>query len=241
MSDNNLLITICGRGGSKGIPGKNIRDLNGKSLIAYTIMHAQKFAAERPNTDIVLSTDSLEIKSIAAENGLITGYLRPASLAGDTIGKMEVLRHVLEYQETLTTKRYDLLLDMDITSPLRTQNDLRKGLEMLMADPEAYNIFSVSKPHRNPYFNVVEQKDDGYCKVVKPSDSLSRQAAPRVYDMNASFYFFRRICFEKKFRSSITEKSLFYLMEHVCFDLDEPLDFEMMEFLVNQGKLGFEI
>lgn len=244
ITDNremNILVTICGRGGSKGILGKNIKILNGKPLISYTIQHAQEFAQNHPNVDIALSTDDLKIKAKAEEFGIKTDYLRPDHLATDFAGKMGVLKHVMEFQELQNNKKYDIVLDLDITSPLRTQEDLNSGLKMLLANEEAYNIFSVSKPHRNPYFNVVEEKEDGYCKVVKKSDSLSRQAAPKVYDMNASFYFFRRVCFEQNFRSSTTEKSIFYLMDHVCFDLDEPLDFVIMEYLLSERKLGFEI
>ena len=237
----NILITICGRGGSKGIPGKNIKKLAGKPLISYTIRHAQEFAKNHPNVDIALSTDDKGIKGTAEDFGLKTDYLRPDSLATDLVGKMGVIKHVLEYEELKNKKRYDIVLDLDITSPLRTQNDLNLGLKKLMADQQAYNIFSVSNPSRNPYFNVVEEKEDGYCKVVKESDSLSRQAAPKVYDMNASFYFFRRVCFEQNFRSSTTEKSLFHLMDHPCFDLDEPLDFVIMDYLLRSKKLDFEI
>jgi CMP-N-acetylneuraminic acid synthetase len=237
----NILVTICGRGGSKGIPGKNIKNLNGKPLISYTIRHAQEFAKRHSNVDIALSTDDSQIKQTAEEFGLRTNYIRPHHLADDEAGKMAVLKHLLHYEEQQNKKAYGIVLDLDITSPLRTQQDLDLGLKRLLNDKEAYNIFSVSKPHRNPYFNVVEEKDDGYCKVVKKSDSLSRQKAPKVYDMNASFYFFRRICFEQSFRSSTTEKSLFYLMDHTCFDLDEPLDFVVMDYLLSQKKLGFEI
>ena len=154
---------------------------------------------------------------------------------------MGVIKHVMQFQELQNKKKYDIVLDLDITSPLRTQEDLDLGLKRLIDDEDAYNIFSVSKPNRNPYFNVVEEKEDGYCKVVKKSDSLSRQAAPQVYDMNASFYFFRRFCFEQNFKSSTTEKSLFYLMDHACFDLDEPMDFVVMEYLLSNGKLDFEV
>ena len=81
----NLLITICARGGSKGIPGKNIKPLCGRPLIGYTIETARKFAAQFPETDIALSTDSEEIKRVAAECGLISEYTRPETLAGDTV------------------------------------------------------------------------------------------------------------------------------------------------------------
>src|SRR5690606_8284461 len=106
---------------------------------------------------------------------------------------------------------------------------------------EALNIFSVSKSHKNPYFNVVELKEDGFCKLVKQSEIKSRQAAPLVYDMNASFYIYRKAFFDKNLKSAITQKSLIFLMNHTCFDIDERLDFEIMEFLFSQNKLEFEI
>ncbi len=234
----NILITLCGRGGSKGIPGKNIKELNGVPLLAYSIKHAKLFAAEQGNTDILLSTDDAAIKKVAEEHGLSTDYVRPAYLANDTIGKIEVLKDALEYQEKTLQKQYDILLDLDLTSPLRTQEDLKLGLKKLLGNKDALNLFSVSKPHKNPYFNVVEDVENGYCKLVRPSDTKSRQSAPQVYDMNASFYFYRRAFFENGCASAITDKSLYYVMDHICFDLDEPLDFDMMEYLLKTDKLG---
>ncbi|MGY3795208.1 acylneuraminate cytidylyltransferase family protein [uncultured Aquimarina sp.] len=237
----NILITICARGGSKGIPGKNIKHLNGKYLIDYSIKHAEKFASLHDNVDITLSTDSHEIKDVASICGLNTEYIRPEYLGGDTIGKMDVLHHVLQYEESNRQKKYDFLLDLDVTSPLRTIEDLEEAFITIINRTDALNIFSVSKPNKNPYYNVVELQDDGYCKLVKYSDSKSRQSAPIVYDMNASFYFYRRSFFEQGLKSAITDKSLLFLMDHICFDLDEPLDFEIMEFLLSHNKLDFEI
>lgn len=236
-----ILVTICGRGGSKGIPGKNIREIAGKPLIAYSIEHAKKITAAFDNVDVTLSTDDLKIKSVAEMYGLHTKYVRPEALAGDTVGKIDVLRDILLYEEESGNKKYDFLLDLDITSPLRTMDDITNAMNKLIGVDEAYNIFSVSRPHKNPYFNIVEQKNDGYCSLVKHSDSLSRQSAPKVYDMNASFYIYRRSFFDAGFRSAITDKSLFYLMEHLCFDLDEPLDFDFLEYLITNGKLDFRL
>jgi CMP-N-acetylneuraminic acid synthetase len=234
----NILVTLCGRGGSKGIPGKNIKKLNGKPLLAYSINHAKAFAKAHRNVDILLSTDDNKIKEVASEFGLETNYIRPDYLANDTVGKIDVLKDALEYQEKTFQRKYDILLDLDVTSPLRTQSDLKKGLQKLLSDDNALNLFSVSKPHKNPYFNVVEDKEDGYCKLVCPSNTRSRQTAPQVYDMNASFYFYRRAFFEKGCSSAITNRSLYYVMEHICFDLDEPLDFDIMEYLLANHKLG---
>lgn len=237
----NILITLCGRGGSKGIPGKNIKDLNRIPLIAYSIKHAKDFATQHKNVDILLSTDDDAIKDVASKYGLETKYVRPDYLANDTVGKIDVLKDALAYQEKEAHKEYDILLDLDVTSPLRTQQDLNEGLSKLLEDEKAINLFSVSKPHKNPYFNVIEDADNGYCKLVCPSDTRSRQTAPKVYDMNASFYFYRRTFFEKNCKSAITERSLYYVMNHICFDLDEPLDFDMMEYLLENNKLGMTL
>jgi CMP-N-acetylneuraminic acid synthetase len=238
-----ILITICARGGSKGIPGKNIRVLNGKPLIGYTIATANAFRKRYPNVDVVLSTDSPEIMEVAAEFGLSSGYRRPEALASDTAGKVDAMADVLAYQEEKENKKYDFLLDLDVTSPLRTVEDLEVALAQLQERKDALNIFSVSPANRNPYFNMVEEQPDGTVDLAKRPEVpfLTRQSAPAVYDMNASFYIFRRKFFSLGERSSITKASLAYVMDHICFDLDHPIDFEVMEFLLSQDKLDFRI
>lgn len=239
---SSILITICARGGSKGIPGKNIRPLNGRPLLEYTLDAARAFAGKFPGTDIELSTDSDEIRSVAQRAGLKTSYRRPAEFATDAAGKIGAIADVWRCSEEHFSKRYDYVIDLDVTSPLRTTLDLTEALERLKQDTEALNIFSVSPPRRNPYFNMVEERADGRVQLVKAPEGtvFSRQAAPQVYDMNASFYIFRRRFFETKQRSSITDVSLAYAMNHICFDLDEPLDFEIMEFLLREDKLDFQ-
>lgn len=237
----NFLITICARGGSKGVPGKNIKELNGEPLIHYTIKHAESFAKIFPNVDIALSTDDKEIKRTAEKGGLITDYTRPEILANDTSGKIDVINHLLEFEEKKNNKIYDFIIDLDVSSPLRTIEDLQQAFLKIQDNEDALNIFSVSLPHKNPYFNVVELKEDGFCKLVKSSESRSRQAAPVVFDMNASFYIYRKKFFKDKLKSAVTNKSLIYQMNHICFDIDEPLDFEIMEFLLSKNKLDFSI
>ncbi len=237
----NILITICARGGSKGIPGKNIRSINGLPLIAYTIKTAQQFA-KKYSAIIALSTDSLEIKEVASQYGLTSDYSRPDDLATDTAGKVAVIEDLKRYEECKHNLVFDFVMDLDVTSPLRTVEDLEKALEMLENDNIAYNIFSVNPANRNPYFNMVESTSDGYVQLVKGTGNiLSRQAAPEVYDMNASFYIFRRSFFEREHISSITESSLAYVMSHVCFDLDHPVDFTIMELLLENDKLDFDL
>lgn len=234
-----ILITVCARGGSKGIPGKNIKLINGKPLIAYTIGTAMKFAGIH-NANVVLSTDDEEIVQTANNYGLSSKYRRPEELSTDTAGKLGVIRDVLEYEEHSRNCRFDFIVDLDVTSPLRTVQDIETALEMLKAHPDALNIFSVSPASRSPYFNMVEEGADGYVKVVKDiGDVLSRQSAPKVFDMNASLYIYRRDFFDKGLQKATTERSLAYVMEHVCFDLDEPIDFEIMQLLMQHNKLDF--
>jgi CMP-N,N'-diacetyllegionaminic acid synthase len=235
-----ILITLCARGGSKGIPGKNIRSLGGKPLIGYSIKHAKEFSKIQ-KSDIALSTDNNEIKSIAEDFGLYTKYLRPQNLATDNAGKIDTILHLLEYEEKTRNITYDYVIDLDISSPFRCLDDINKAFLQIVSEKDALNIFSVNKANRNPYFNMVEQQSNGYFSLVKNGNFLTRQSAPKVYDMNASFYIFRRSFFDKKYNSTISEKSLIYEMPHICFDLDHNLDFEFMEFLIDTNKLDFTI
>jgi CMP-N,N'-diacetyllegionaminic acid synthase len=234
----NILITICGRGGSKGIPGKNIRFLAGKPLIAYSIEVAHNFS-EKYAADIALSTDDAAIKQVAADYGLVSNYTRPAELSTDNAGKIETIYDLLSFEERNREKRYDYILDLDITSPLRHLEDLETALLNFQKDEKAANLFSVNFAARNPYFNMVEQQPNGYYGLVKTGKFLTRQSAPAVYDLNASFYFYRRSFFERGKSMTINEHSMIYVMPHICFDLDNPIDFDFMEYLVVNDKLGF--
>lgn len=236
-----LLITICARGGSKGIPGKNIKLLNGIPLIAYTINIAKQFA-ENYNGKIALSTDDIEIAETASKFGLLTKYKRPEYLASDTAGKIDTIVDLLTYEEKKGNLEFDYVLDLDVTSPLRTYEDLQNAFSILEQDENAMNLFSVNEAARNPYFNMVEKKENGYYHLVKTlGDVLTRQSAPKVYDLNASFYFYKKEFFNRNLKTVFTEHSLIYTMNHLCFDLDHKIDFEFLEYLLVNNKLDFKI
>lgn len=239
----NILITICARGGSKGIPGKNIKIIAGKPLIEYTISIAKQLA-KKLGSKIAVSTDDDAIK-LAAENvGVLTSYIRPEYLATDASGKADTIKDLLLYEESLANIKYDYILDLDVTSPLRTLEDLESAFEILRNNKEALNLFSVNDAARNPYFNMVEENNNGFYSLVKtnPDGSImTRQAAPKVFDMNASFYWYKRIFFEANIKTAITDKSLIYKMNHICFDLDHPIDFLFMEYLLENNKLDFQL
>lgn len=238
----NLLITICARVGSKGIPGKNTKLLNGIPLIEYTIKRAIEFA-KKFDAIIAISTDDVKIKNIAKNFQIETAYNRPAHLANDSAGKIETIFDILNYEEKKSIKQFDYVLDLDVTSPLRTLEDLIKAFEMILAS-EAITLFSVNHAGRNPYFNMVEEKENDFFGLVKinpDGNIMTRQSAPKVYELNASFYWYKRVFFDTDAKSPITNKSIIYVMEHLCFDLDHPIDFEFMEYLILNNKLGFEL
>lgn len=238
-----ILITICARGGSKGVPNKNIKPLNGIPLLHYSLKHAQELARRLPgHTDIELSTDSTQILACAQEMQVVTEYKRSKELAEDNIGKIDAIKHLWGWSERKRAKAYDYVIDLDVSSPLRTITDIEQALDGLRSKEGALNIFSVNPAAKNPYFNMVEIDETGYYQVVKHKKQvLSRQEAPKVYDMNASFYIFTREYMKGDYSTSTTERSLAYVMDHVCFDIDEPLDFIIMEFLVKEDLLGFAL
>jgi len=239
----NILITICARGGSKGIFRKNIKTILGKPLIEYSIQIANQFALVN-KAKLALSTDDIEIKEVAEKLGLLTEYNRPSYLATDIAGKIETIKDLVVYEESLVNFKYDYVLDLDVTSPLRTLNDIKTALEILMHNKSALNLFSVNDAARNPYFNMVEENSEGFVSIVKSTpgiNPITRQSAPKVYDLNASFYWYRREFFDLGYRSAITDKSLIYKMDHICFDLDNPVDFLFMEYLLENEKLDFEL
>ncbi|WP_420386045.1 cytidylyltransferase domain-containing protein [Roseivirga sp.] len=236
-----FLITICARGGSKGIPGKNIRPLNGTPLLHYSLNHAFNFARAF-EADVQLSTDSSEILECARDYGYETTYQRPDSMATDSAGKVDAIRDAWKWSQNKNQVEYDYVLDLDVTSPLRTQEDLKNGFELLKSRPDALNVFSVSPASRNPYFNMVENDQNGFAQVSKKSDKIkSRQEAPEVFDMNASFYIYTREYMLGDYDTTTTQRSLAYVMPHPCFDLDHEMDFRIMELLLKEELLGFQI
>lgn len=231
--EKNILVVIAARRGSKGVKDKNIRNLCGLPLIAHTIIQAKKWAkAEK----IICSTDSDEIAQIAEKFGAQILFKRPACLASDTASKMDVLKHAVETVEMHNSQRYQIIVDLDVTSPIRKINDL-DGAFCLFLENRPKTVFSVTVSRKNPYFNMVEVNNKGYVELSKISASNveRRQDAPLVYDMNASIYIYNRdYLLDKNTRSPISDRSLVWVMDELSrFDIDSELDFKFIEFLVN--------
>jgi CMP-N-acetylneuraminic acid synthetase len=231
----NILVTICARGGSKGVKNKNIRMLNRKPLIAHTIEHALKWGRAKK---IIVSTDSEKIARIAKQFGALVPFKRPAKLAGDKTPKVEVLRHALKESERIFRNRFDIIVDLDVTAPIRRLLDIENCYKKFLKI-KPLTLFSVVRAHRNPYFNMVEENEAGFVSLSKTlaKKSYRRQDAPSVYDMNASIYFYQRqYLLDKSIRSPISKRSVVYVMDDVsAFDIDREIDFKFIEFLNREG------
>lgn len=228
---NNLLITICARGGSKGVKNKNIRELAEKPLIFYTINQAKEWGKGR-NT--VVSTDSEEIAKIAKEFGAEVPFMRPAELATDKAGKVAVIRHTLVYCEEIFEEVYDAVMDLDVTSPVRKVHDLENAFNLFL-ETKPKTLFSVTPARRNPYFNMVEEMGDGRVSLCKKGDFVRRQDAPKVFDLNASIYIYDRNYLLEGNENVISDNSIAYVMDDISrTDIDTELDFKFIEFLIKE-------
>ncbi|MBR9706182.1 acylneuraminate cytidylyltransferase family protein [Candidatus Pacearchaeota archaeon] len=229
----NMLLTVCCRGGSKGVKNKNIRNLAGKPLIAYTLETAKKWG--KADT-IICSTDSKAVADVAKEYGVEIPFMRPKSLATDTMGKIPVIRHALIESEKIYDTKFDIIVDLDVTNPIRTIEDLNNCLKIFQ-EKDIDFLLSAVKARKNPYMNMLEIKKDGLVTISKRLERpiLRRQDAPKVYSANASIYFYRRefLLDEKSNWPLSSNRVIIYLMnEWSAVDIDTELDFRFIEFLI---------
>ena len=176
-----ILFTVCGRAGSKGIKEKNVRPFLKYPLPYYTLSAIELFCAGKDlDYDIVVSTDSEKLKKLTRENPFVQAQIvdRVPELSGDRVPKPAVIRDAMDQMEQRTGKSYEMVVDLDITSPLRKVRDI----EALIAKKYETNcdvVYSVTESRRNPYFNMVMPADRGYRKVIE-SDFVTRQQAPLI-------------------------------------------------------------
>ena len=230
-----ILCVIPARGGSKGVPGKNIKDLCGKPLIAYSIEQAK---AARFIDRIIVDSDDEAILQVGRRFGAETPFVRPANLARDDSSIFDVLVHAVEWLEQKENYHFDILLLLHTTTPLRTSQDIDECL-MTLVEKNANNVFSVASSYKNPYFNMVElEPRSGIAKLCKTGNFFNRQEAPKVFDMNSSIYAWDKNAF-LKYRSHFTDQTYIYEMPRErSVDIDEPLDFKIAETLIREFKIS---
>lgn len=226
-----VLFTICGRAGSKGIKGKNAGDFLGVPLVYYTLAAIELVRGRRPEllSIIALNTDSDELVRLMDESGV--GYLRidrPRELAGDRASKVSVIAYTMKEAMKVTGERFDFVVDLDITSPLRTVEDVLHVLDK-RSTSDADTVFTVTGARRNPCFNMVRKNEAGYYERPMPSSFNSRQEAPTFYDMNASIYAYTPEFLYSGKQIFDGTCDIVEMEDTAVLDLDNPGDFELME------------
>lgn len=225
---------IFARGGSKGLPGKNIRPLGGKPLIAWSIEHA--LAVKRIGR-VIVSTDSVEIAAVAREYGAEVPFIRPAELARDDSPEWLAWRHALKYLLDKDGALPEVMVSVPTTAPLRLPIDIENCLDQYEKG-DADVVITVTDAHRSPYFNMVKTKADGTVGLVNPPQSAiaRRQDAPAVFDMATVAYVVRsgfvmthNATFEGRVRAV-------HVPTERAIDIDTLLDFQIAECLLNSRE-----
>lgn len=234
----NILVTICARAGSKGVKSKNIRDFLGYPICWYTLA-AYKLFIERTGAekygefDLAVNTDAPELYAQIDRTGI--PYLRvprKEELAGDAVSKPAVLRDTMKTAQEMSGKKYDVVVDMDLTSPLRRVVDVENIIEVFFANPEAEAALSVTESRRNPWFNQLIKCDDGLYRLPIQSDFVARQQAPEVFDANASLYAYSPKYLSEDGRILVRSKLVCsHMLDTAVLDIDCERDFELMQIL----------
>lgn len=230
------LCTVCARGGSKGAPGKNVRPLMGKPLLWHTLDHARaagRFAA------IAVSSDDPAILDAARAWGVDLAVRRPDWMATDAAAKPPAIRHCVETVEAGTGLRFDVMVDLDATAPLRQPGDVSAALDLLL-EGGCDNVLSVAPARKSPYFNLVERGADGFGRLSKPLDPpvVRRQDAPACFDINGSVYVWTREAFFAG-PAALTDRTRLYVMpESRSVDIDTETDWIIVEALMARAQAG---
>jgi CMP-N-acetylneuraminic acid synthetase len=224
---------IPARGGSKSVPRKNIAMLNGKPMIAYTIQAAQ---GSQRLTDFVVSSEDAEIIRVAQQYGAPAPFVRPEELATDDAPSLPVVQHAVRKMEALKGVKYDVIVLLQPTTPLRRPEDIDAVIDKLVSTG-ADSVVSVCDVGAYHPARMRKIEDDRLVElpVREPREMLRRQDLPPVYIRNGAVYAVRRqVVMEQN--SMIGQVSRPYIMpENRSVNVDSPLDFRLAEILLGQG------
>ena len=226
-----VVATICARGGSKGLPGKNLRPLGGKPLIVHTIEQA---LACRGIDGVFVSTDDAAIADVATRAGAQVPCLRPAELATDESPKLPAIEHLLAHLER-GGMNIDTIVDLQPTSPLRQPEDIEAAVALL-GDGDL--VVSVTEPSHNPYYTLAEADTQGLLHLSKPARFARRQDVPAVWGLNGSIYVWRRAALPKAIADGFwSVRARPYAMpRRRSVDIDDLEDFELAQWLLQRSE-----
>ena len=217
-----VLYLIPARGGSKGLPGKNIKKLNGKALINHSVDFARNFTDD---SNICVSTDSTEIIKCVENNNLKVHFKRPTQLASDTANTIEVINHALDHYKS-KGELYDVLILLQPTTPYRRIDDLTNMIDLW--DNKIDLLVSVKESHDSPYFNLFEENSKGYLFKSKESIVTRRQDSPKVFSMNGSIYIYNVNSINSKSTKNLTKIKKYIMKDPIySIDIDNEFDWEI--------------
>jgi|TARA_Y100000294_G_scaffold43631_1_gene40036 CMP-N,N'-diacetyllegionaminic acid synthase len=228
------------RGGSRGVKNKNIKLINGRPLMYYTIKQAIK---SKIFNNIVVSTDSKKIFKLAKSFGAQGWFIRPKKLSSDSSSKVAAIKHALLESEKYYNKKFNFIVDLDVTSPLRKVKDIINAYKFFIRKNTDILITGTTSK-KNPYFNMVEIRNKGVKKVINTKKKIfRRQDAPKTYDMNAAIYIWKRKALinsksviEVLQKKAKTKTILYEMPENRSIDIDSTFDFKLVEFLLKKNK-----
>ncbi|HPZ07432.1 MAG TPA: acylneuraminate cytidylyltransferase family protein [Candidatus Eremiobacteraeota bacterium] len=225
----NILATICARGGSRGVKNKNIRELSGKPLICYSLDLIKKSTYI---DSYIISTDSDDIINVVNNYGFKIHFKRPPELAEDKVSRIDATKHAYMWA-TEHLGKFDVIVDLGVSTPLKNEKDMDNCIKLLI-DKGSSNVFSVSPSYRNPYYNMVEEKE-GKIRLVKDMEKLTdRRDAPEVYDMNDGFNVWFKDSLFSDNPQFHKDTKIYIMPRERSIDIDEETDFYMAEFFLKK-------
>ena len=229
----NILFTICGRAGSKGFKNKNLKEMRGIPLAFYSLAAIQGYIVKHQNDNVfvALNTDSESLVDLAQKQTVlpVRCVQRKEELAGDVVAKVEVIKDTFYACIDIAP---DVVVDLDITSPMRRVEDVEDIINEF--NKGKYDlVFSVVEARRSPYFNMVENKSDGFYRKICEGKYTARQQAPKAYEMNASIYAYSPRFLKKDITKSIIDYNcgISVMPDFLVLDIDSEEDFKMMQYL----------
>ncbi|MCC6181497.1 MAG: acylneuraminate cytidylyltransferase family protein [Bacteroidia bacterium] len=226
-----MLAIIPARGGSKGLPGKNIRNLCGKPLIAYTIEAALK---SEFISRVIVSTDDVNIANISTKYGAENPFMRPPHLATDTALSIDVLKYTIETFEKIENRRIEEFMVLQPTSPLRNVEDINNAIQ-LFYEKNAESVISFCKEHHPIKWHRYIAEDASFIKIFETNLNNRQDEKPSYFPNGAIFIFKRNVL---KTRDYYSDKSYAYIMDRIrSIDIDTLEDFEFVEYLIKEKKI----
>jgi len=233
MKFEHTLFLIPARGGSKGIPGKNIKLLGGKPLIYYAIEAARGLV---PDEHICVSTDDAAIIETVKKMGLDVPFVRPANLADDHTGMQGVMVHALDFYAAKKDSNYDKIVLLQPTSPFRTAQHISEAFYLY--DDSLDMVVSVKEADANPYYVHFQENKSGYLEKLLGGHFATRQSVPIVYEYNGAVYVINADAIRRCPRSHFTKVKKYVMSSRDSSDLDTPLEWAFCEFLLqNPNRL----